>query len=117
MTAATDPLAIVGIQITEPVGKIDRVGGGRVVGTLIYTATAVEIVPRHGVTNADRNLLTAAAAQVWLHGPDGLDPENWHHLPGIGDVIDLWVRDHPPAERCSAGAAAFALSCAVRRVR
>ncbi len=117
MSTATESLAIVGIQITEPVGKIDRRGGGRVVGSLIHTATAVEIIPRVGITDADHNRLTAAAGQVWLHGPDGLDPGNWHHLPDIGDVIDVWVPEHPATEQCSVGAAAFALSCAVRRVR
>lgn len=115
----TTDLAVLGITICEPIGHIDRIDGSfAVVGSLVVSEHGVEVVPRHGITDADRDRLTAAAGQVFLHGRDGFASEHWRYHPAVGWVVSVAVRDRPAARPArSLCAATLALRTAVIRHR
>lgn len=119
MSTATDPLAVLGIRVTEPVGEPRRDGAWMLIGSLVTEDDGpVEVIPHRGISTSDHSRLIAAATQVWLHGRAGFSPEGWTYYSRLGWVTDVWVRDRPASRpACGLGVAVLQLEAALIRAR
>ena len=116
MSTATDPLAVLGIRVTEPVGYPRRDGAWMLIGSLVTEDDGpVEVIPCRDISATDHDRLIAAASQVWIHGRAGFSPEGWRYHSRIGWVTEVWRRsDDLDAEQAQESADRYCLAGGVR---
>lgn len=83
-------LAAAGVKLSAPCGVVGIRNGWAIVGTIIWMAHMVEVIPRCDLNAQQYARLLATAAQVWLHGLDGA--QGWKWSPRLGWVVGVATR-------------------------
>lgn len=96
-TGLTQELAMLGIIVAPTCGSIASRGDWLVVGTIVFAGLSLNVIPREGLTGAQRSRLYSAVVQVWLHGRHTL--HGWAWWPEIGWVVDVAIRQPGHSER------------------
>ena len=64
-------LSTVGITVRPPRGKLEIRNGRMTIGVIRICGGRIKVVPRHGITRAERRKLVHAATRAWMYGPVG----------------------------------------------